>query len=64
MGRRSLLPRVPVPGGHWENVRALNLANGDTRAASDMLGVADLIEQILGEAQEIVDGALGGLSLV
>jgi hypothetical protein len=40
------------------------LANGDTRAASDMLGVADLIEQILGEAQEIVDGALGGLSLV
>lgn len=53
-----------VGAGHWDSVRALNMTNGDTKAAGDMLGIADLINQVLGEAQGIVDGALSGLPVV
>jgi len=53
-----------VGAGHWDSVRALNMTNGDTRAAGDMLGVADLISQVLGETQGIVSGVLGSLSVI
>lgn len=53
-----------VGAGHWDSVRALNMTNGDTKAAGDMLGISDLINQVLGEAQGIVDGALSGLPVV
>jgi chitinase len=53
-----------VGAGHWDSVRALNMTNGDTKAAGDMLGVADLIDQILGETQGLVSGALGSLSVI
>lgn len=53
-----------VGAGHWDSVRALNMTNGDTKAAGDMLGVGDLINQILGEAQGIVNDALGSLSVI
>jgi len=53
-----------VGAGHWDSVRALNMTNGDTKAAGDMLGVGDLINQILGETQGIVSDVLGSLSSV
>ena len=53
-----------VGAGHWDSVRALNMTNGDTKAAGDMLGVGDLINQILGETQGIVDDVLGSLSVI
>ena len=53
-----------VGAGHWDSVRALNMTNGDTKAAGDMLGVADLIGQVLGETQGIVSGVLGSLSVI
>lgn len=53
-----------VGAGHWDSVRALNMTNGDTKAAGDMLGIADLVNQILGEAQGIVNDALGSLSVL
>jgi hypothetical protein len=53
-----------VGAGHWDSVRALNMTNGDTKAAGDMLGVADLIDQILGETQGIVNDVLGSLSVI
>jgi hypothetical protein len=52
-----------VGAGHWDSVRALNMTNGDTKAAGDMLGVGDLINQILGETQGIVNDVLGSLSV-
>lgn len=52
-----------VGAGHWDSVRALNMTNGDTKAAGDMLGVGDLIKQILGETQGIVNDVLGSLSV-
>ena len=53
-----------VGAGHWDSVRALNMTNGNTKAAGDMLGVGDLINQILGETQGIVNDALGSLSVL
>jgi hypothetical protein len=53
-----------VGAGHWDSVRALNMTNGDTKAAGDMLGVGDLINKILGETQGIVNDALGSLSVI
>jgi hypothetical protein len=53
-----------VGAGHWESLRAMNMTNGDTKAASKILGVADLIDQILGETQDLVDGVLGSLSVI
>lgn len=53
-----------VGAGHWESVRALNMTSGDTRAASDILGVADLINDILGEVDGIVSEALSSLPVV
>lgn len=53
-----------VGAGHWDSVRALNMTNGDTKAAGDMLGVGDLINQILAETQGIVDDALSSLSVL
>ena len=53
-----------VGAGHWDSVRALNMTNGDTKAAGDMLGVGDLINQILGETQGIVNDVLGSLSVL
>jgi hypothetical protein len=53
-----------VGAGHWDSVRALNMTNGDTKAAGDMLGVANLINQILGETQGIVSDVLGSLSVI
>jgi hypothetical protein len=52
-----------VGAGHWDSVRALNMTNGDTKAAGDMLGVGELINQILGETQGIVNDVLGSLSV-
>lgn len=52
-----------VGAGHWDSVRALNMTNGDTKAAGDMLGVGDLINQILGETQGIVNDVLGSLNV-
>jgi hypothetical protein len=52
-----------VGAGHWDSVRALNMTNGDTKAAGDMLGVGNLINQILGETQGIVNDVLGSLSV-
>jgi hypothetical protein len=52
-----------VGAGHWDSVRALNMTNGDTKAAGDMLGLGDLINQILGETQGIVNDVLGSLSV-
>jgi hypothetical protein len=40
------------------------MTDGDTKAASKMLGVADLIDQILGETQDLVDGIVGSLSVI
>ena len=51
-----------VGAGHWDSVRALNMTNGDVKAASDMLGVGDLINRILAETQGTVDDALSSLS--
>jgi hypothetical protein len=53
-----------VGAGHWDSLRAMNMTNGDTKAAADMLGVADLIDQILGETQDLVDDVLGSLSVI
>lgn len=53
-----------VGAGHWDSVRALNMTDGNTKAAGDMLGVGDLINQILGETQDIVNDALGSLSVL
>jgi hypothetical protein len=53
-----------VGAGHWDSVRALNMTNGDTKAAGDMLGVGDLINKILGETQGIVNDALGSFSVI
>ena len=53
-----------VGAEHWDSVYALNRTDGDARAAGDMLGVADLINQVLAEAQGIVDEALGSLSVI
>lgn len=43
-----------VGAGHWDSVRALNMTNGQLRPAGDMLGVTDLLNEILGEALDIV----------
>jgi hypothetical protein len=53
-----------VGAGHWDSVRALNMTNGDTKAAGDMLGVGDLINQILGETQGIVNDVLASVSAI
>lgn len=53
-----------VGAGHWDSVRALNMTNGDPKAAGDMLGVGDLINQILGETQGVVSDVLGSLSAI
>lgn len=53
-----------VGAGHWDSLRAMNMTNGDTKAASKMLGVEDLINQILGETQGIVNDVLGSLSVL
>jgi hypothetical protein len=53
-----------VGAGHWDSLRAMNMTNGDTKAASKMLGVADLTNRILGETQDLVDGVLGSLSVI
>ncbi|GAB7335439.1 hypothetical protein MBLNU13_g07806t1 [Cladosporium sp. NU13] len=52
-----------VGAGHWDSVRALNMTNGDAKAAGDMLGVGDLINQILEETQGMVNDVLGSLSV-
>lgn len=53
-----------VGAGHWDSLRAMNMTNGDTKAAGDMLGVGDLIDQILGETQGTVNDVLGSLSVI
>lgn len=53
-----------VGAGHWDSLRAMNMTNGDTKAASKMLGVEDLINQIVGETQGIVNDVLGSLSVL
>jgi hypothetical protein len=45
-------------------VRALNMTNGDTKAAGDLLGIGQLIDDIVGQAEDIVSGVLDGLALV
>jgi hypothetical protein len=53
-----------VGAGHWDSLRALNMTDGDTKAAGDILGVTQLIDDILGQAEDIVSGVLDGLALV
>jgi hypothetical protein len=53
-----------VGAGHWDSVRALNMTNGDTKAAGDLLGIGQLIDDIVGQAEDIVSGVLDGLALV
>jgi hypothetical protein len=53
-----------VGAGHWDSLRALNMTNGDTEAASDILGVTQLVNDILDQAGDIVDGVLDSLSVV
>ena len=50
--------------GHWDSLRALNMTSGDTKAAGDLLGIGQLIDGILDEAEGIVNGVLGGLAVV
>ena len=53
-----------VGAGHWDSLAALNMTNGDTKAAGDILGVTQLIDDILGQAEDIVSGVLDDLALV
>lgn len=48
-----------VGAGHWDSVRALNMTSGQLGPAGDLLGVTDLLNDILGQ----VDGVLESLPL-
>lgn len=48
-----------VGAGHWDSVRALNMTSGQLGPAGDILGVTDLLNDILGQ----VDGVLASLPL-
>ena len=53
-----------VGAGHWDSLRALNLTNGDTKAAGEMLNVTQLIDGILKETEDLVSGVLDSLAVV
>lgn len=48
-----------VGANHWDSVKALNMTNGQLGAAGDLLGVTNLLNDILGQ----VDGVLESLPL-
>ncbi|KAM0716298.1 hypothetical protein Q7P37_007743 [Cladosporium fusiforme] len=48
-----------VGAGHWDSVKALNSTNGQLGPAGDLLGVTNLLNDILGQ----VEGIVGSLPL-